>query len=339
MSDEQHSVRQQLMLLANGQRFAAIIYALAELNVADRLVDGPREVASIAAEVGAHAPSLYRLMRAAALLGVFTEVEDGVFGLTPLAEGLRTDVPDGVRDAVLLDGSEFFWTSFGSIMHTVRSGQPAFDKVFGVSFWDYLAMHPEAGGVFDDAMTTISRRLGHLYLDRIDFSRYPVIADIGGGRGYFLAEIVNRHPGVRGILFDRPQVVATAPALLAERGATDRVAVRGGDFFTDALPTGADAYVLKTVLHDWPDDQAEVILRRVRDAIGDSDARLLVLEQVVAPGNTWDTAKFLDIDMLVVMGGRERNLQEWRRLLAAGGFELVAEPAVGEWAVLECRVA
>ncbi|WP_406327555.1 methyltransferase [Streptomyces sp. NBC_00203] len=331
------SLRQRLMLLANGQRFSAVVYALAELNVADQLIKGPRTVTELADAVGADEAALYRMLRCAALLGVFQELDGRQFALTPIAEGLRTDLPDGVRDAVLLDGSGFFWGSFGSILHSARTGHPGFDAANGMSFWEYLQANPEAGEVFDDAMTTISRRLGGLYLDRVDFSRFPVLADVGGGRGYFLAEILRRHPGIRGVLFDRPQVTDTAGELLGEREVAERVDVVGGDFFTDPIPAGCDAYVLKTVLHDWPDDKAVEILRRVREAIGDSAGRLLVLEQVVAPGNTWDTAKFLDVDMLVVMGGRERNLDEWRELLAAGGFELDCEPAVGDWAVLECK--
>ncbi|MGA5305643.1 methyltransferase [Nucisporomicrobium flavum] len=331
------SPRQRLMLLANGQRFAAVVYALAELNVADQLAAGPRPVAEIAAAVDADESALYRLLRCAALLGVFVEVDDHVFGLTPLAEGLRTDVPDGVRDAVLLDGSRFFWSSFASILHSARTGGPAFDIEFGMTFWDYLTEHPESGGVFDAAMTAISRRLGDMYLDRVDFGRFGTVADIGGGRGYFLAEAARRHPGLRGVLFDRPQVVEVAGALLAERGVADRVRVVGGDFFADELPTGCDAYVMKTVLHDWPDDRALEILRRVRAAVGDTGARLLVLEQVVEPGNTWDPAKFLDVDMLVVMGGRERNAGEWARLFEQAGFELVDPPSTGGWAVLEGR--
>ncbi|MCI3275057.1 acetylserotonin O-methyltransferase [Streptomyces cylindrosporus] len=331
------STRQRLMLLANGQRFSAVVYALAELNVADQLAKGPRPVAELAAAVGADEGALYRLLRCAALLGVFTELDGRRFALTPIAEGLRTDLPDGVRDAVLLDGSDFFWNSFGMILHSARTGRPAFDERYGTSFWTHLNDDPAAGAVFDDAMTTISRRLGGLFLDRLDFTRFPRLADVGGGRGYFLAEALRRNPGNRGVLFDRPQVVATAPDLLAERGVADRVEVVGGDFFADALPTGCDGYVLKTVLHDWPDDKAVAILRRVREAIGDGSGRLLVLEQVVAPGNTWDTAKFLDIDMLVVMGGRERNLDEWRELLWAGGFELECDDDAVGWAVLEGR--
>ncbi|MEV0219881.1 methyltransferase [Streptomyces sp. NPDC050704] len=328
--------RERLMLLANGQRFTAVIHTLAELDVAGQLTGGPRPVREIAEAVGCDATQLYRLLRFAVLIGLFHETEPEVFALTELAEGLRADLPDNVRDAVLLDGSERFNRAFTGVGHSVRTGKPGFDHVYGMSFWEYLEQDEEALHTFDAAMTGISRRLGRIYLDRHDFGRPLRIADIGGGRGYFLASLLQRHPGATGVLFDRPSVVAEAHGLLREHSVADRVDVVAGDFFTDELPTGCDTYVLKTVLHDWPDDAAESILRRVRAAVGDSGGRLLILEQVVAPMNTWDPAKFLDIDMMVVMGGRERNLQEWRRLLAATGFRLANEPGTGEWTVLEC---
>ncbi|MBD0842330.1 methyltransferase [Streptomyces sp. TRM68416] len=328
--------RLKLMLLANGQRFTAVVHTLADLGVADVLAAGPRPVREIAEAVGCDATQLYRVLRFAVLVGLFHEVEPEVFALTELAEGLRGDVPDNVRDAVLLDGSEKFNRAFTGLGHSVRTGRPGFDHVHGRSFWQDLEADDEAARVFDAAMTGISRRLGAVYLERHDFGGPRRIADVGGGRGYFLASLLERYPDARGVLFDRPQVVAAAGELLEERGVDDRAEVVGGDFFTDALPTGCDTYVLKTVLHDWPDDGAARILRRVREAIGGTGARLLILEQVVAPMNAWDPAKLLDLDMMVVMGGRERNLTEWRRLLAGAGFRLTHEPEAGDWTVLEC---
>lgn len=328
--------RLKLMLLANGQRFTAVIHTLAELDVAGLLAAGPLPVGVLAERAGCDAAQLYRVLRFAVLIGLFREVEPEVFALTELAEGLRADLPDNVRDAVLLDGSERFNRAFNGLAHSVRTGKPGFDHVHGMSFWDHLAQDEEAGRTFDAAMTGISRRLGSVYLEHHDFGSPRRIADIGGGRGWFLASLLERHPGATGVLFDRPAVAAEAGKLLRERGVADRAEVVGGDFLTDDLPAGCDTYVLKTVLHDWPDDVARTILRRVRAAVGDTDARLLILEQVVAPLNAWDPAKLLDLDMMVVMGGRERNLAEWRALLAAGGFRLANEPPAGEWTVLEC---
>lgn len=328
------SPRLRLMLLANGQRISAVICALAEVDVAAHLVDGPRPVEELAQLTGCHAPTLYRLLRTAAMFGVFREVRPEWFALTELAEGLRSDLPDGVREAIVLDGSPFFWQSFGHIVTTLRTGRPAFEEMTGTSFWSYLDAHPEASHRFDAAMTVMSRRLGRMYLERFDFGSFQRVADIGGGTGYFLAALLARRPEAQGVLFDRPAVLAGAEPVLRAHGVADRVSLMAGDFFTGPLPTGCDLYLLKNVLHDWPDEDAVRILRQVRAAIGDRAARLLILEQVVAPRNQWDPAKLLDIDMLVVFGGRERTLPEWRDVLAAGGFTLIDEPVVGDWALI-----
>ncbi|HEY8533033.1 MAG TPA: methyltransferase [Micromonospora sp.] len=334
---EEMSPRLKLMLLANGQRISAVICALAEVDVAAHLVDGPRPVDELARLTGCHAPTLYRLMRVAAMFGVFDEVRPRWFALTELGDGLRSDLPDGVREAILLDGSPYFWQSFGHLLTTLRTGRTAFQEMTGTSFWAYLDAHPEESRRFDAAMTVMSRRLGRMYLERFDFGTFHRVADIGGGAGYFLAALLARYPQAYGVLFDRPAVVAGAEPVLRAHGVADRVSLMAGDFFVGPLPGECDLYLLKNVLHDWPDEDAVRILRQVRAAIGDRAARLLILEQVVEPGNQWDPAKLLDIDMLVVFGGRERTVAEWRELLAAGGFALTGDPVVGDWAVISAE--
>ncbi|GLZ36629.1 methyltransferase [Actinokineospora sp. NBRC 105648] len=323
--------RLKLMLLANGQRFTAVVHTLAELGVADVLAGGPLPVSEIADKVGCDPTQLHRVLRFAALLGLFREVSPEVFSLTELAEGLREDVQDSVRDAILLDGSERFNRAFTALTHSVRTGKPAFDHVHGLSFWDYLASDTTAGRIFDAAMTGISRRLGTRYLERHDFGQPHRIADIGGGRGYFLASLLERYPEAQGVLFDRPSVVAGASL----RDVGDRAKIVGGDFFTDPLPTGCDTYILKMVLHDWTDEAAGQLLQRLRKVVTHG-ARLLILEQVVLPMNSWDPAKLLDLDMMVIMGGRERSLNEWQRLLEGAGFRLTHNPPAGDWTILEC---
>jgi multifunctional cyclase/dehydratase/O-methyltransferase len=188
-------------------------------------------------------------------------------------------------------------------------------------------------------MTQMSRATAALFVGQYDFGRFGTIADIGGGNGYFLCELLRAYPDSRGFLVDLPEVVADAPQRFAEAGVGDRAEVIGGDFFGE-LPTGADAYILKAVLHDWNDPQAVQILRQIRTAMsGRPDARLLICEFLVAPTNQWDRGKLLDLDMLLRFGGRERDLSQWRVLLAEAGFELVNDPVPGRWAVLECRVA
>ena len=329
--------RVQLLVLTHGKRISQTVYAAAELQVADHLVDGPRTPAELAAAIGCDATALYRLLRCTAAVGVFRERADGAFELTPMAEALRSDIPGSQRDLVLLNGDEMSWRPYGDIVHSIRTGEPAFERVFGRSYFEHLAAHPVSAELFDRAMTQMSRFTTASLLEELDLTGYDTIVDVGGGRGYFLAEVLRRRPESRGVLADRAPVVAEAGPLLEKAGVADRVTVRPTDFFAE-VPPGGDAYLLKAVLHDWDDPQATRILSRIREAIGDRPgACLFVLEHVVAPANAWDAGKFIDIDMLLRFGGRERNRAEWQRLLGAAGFELANDPAAGRWAVLQCR--
>lgn len=332
--DDLHA--QHLLLLASGQRLARIVHVLAELGVAELLADGPRTVTDIAERTGTHAPSLYRLLRCAATVGIFTEDPPETFGLTSLADGLRADHPDSVLPLVRYSNLEIVRRPFDNILHSVRTGEPAFGRTFDMEFYEYLDSHPAVGRFFEHFMRGWSRQLAIEELPRFRLERFASIADIGGGDGYFLAQILRRHPAMTGCLLDLPSVVAQAERVLAEHGVADRVTVVGGDFFTTPLPAGCDAYLLKAVLHNWSDEKAVALLRRVRAVIGDTGASLLVVEPVIGPPNRWDYGKFLDIDMLLIFGGRERTLDEWRELFDAGGFELLNAPA-HHWSLLECR--
>lgn len=328
----------RLLLLTDGKRISRVLHVLAELGIADELADGPRTVAHLAERTDTHADALGRVLRVAAAFGVFEEREDGRYALTELSEVLRSDVPDSQRDMVLYNGTEMLWRSYGSLLHTVRTGEPAFEEAYGHGFFAHLEQHPEAGALFDRAMTGMSRATARMLLDGYDFGRYSRIADVGGGHGLFLAEILARHPATRGTLVDRAAVVEEAPKLLGDAGVADRVEIVTGDFF-DELPMGHDAYLLKAVLHDWDDRRAAVILGRIREALEDvPEGRLLICEFLVGPANQWDRGKLLDLDMLVRFGGRERDADQWRTLLADAGFELVNDPIPGRWAVLECRL-
>ncbi|MBE1530520.1 methyltransferase [Actinomadura algeriensis] len=327
----------RLQSLLDGMRVAKVVEVLAELQVADVLAGGALPVADIAAEVGADPDALYRVLRCAASHGVFTEEDERRFGLTPMAELLRTETKDSHRDLFRLVAGDLWWRPYGDLLETVRTGRPAAERVFGVPFYDHLRADPDAAALFDRAMTEVSKGQAQAILSRRSFTRYRRIADIGGGHGYFLAQVLKSSPAGEGVLLDLPDVVAGAPAVLDKHGVAGRVTVVPGSFF-DELPTGCDAYLLKAVLINWPDDRAVRILRRVREAIGnDPHARLLVVEPVVPPGDVPDYSKATDIDMLAVIGGRQRSTAEWRRLLAAGGFDLIGEPVPGRREVLECR--
>ncbi|MEV4702085.1 methyltransferase [Actinoplanes sp. NPDC049316] len=328
----------RLLLLTDGKRISQVVHVLAELGVADHLADGPRTVADLAKATDTHPDALARVLRVAAGFGVFAEQEDGRYALTPVAEALRSDTPDSQRDLVLFNGDEMLWRSYGELMHTVRTGRPAFDKVYGRTFFEHLEAEPAAGRLFDRAMTQMSRATATLFVGQYDFSRYASVVDVGGGNGLFLTEILTAHPEVRGLLVDQPGVVAGAVERFAEAGVADRAEAVAGDFFAE-LPAGRDAYLLKAVLHDWDDDSAVRILRRVRDALTAPGARLLICEFLVAPSNRWDRGKLLDLDMLLRFGGRERDLSQWRVLLAEAGLTLLNDPVPGRWAVLECAPA
>ncbi|MEV5985409.1 methyltransferase [Streptomyces sp. NPDC052051] len=327
----------RLLLLTDGTRVSRVLHVIAELGVADQLAGGPLTVDELAERTGTHAESLCRVLRVAAAFGLFEEGSDGCYGLTELSEPLRSDVRGSQRDMVLYNGTDELWRSYGSLLHTVRTGEPAFEQVYGHGFFEHLEQHPRTGALFDRAMTGMSRATTAMLFDSFDFGRFTRLTDVGGGHGYFLSEILKRHPGVVGTLVDRPAAAEQARKLLEDAGVADRAEVVAGDFF-QPLPPGADAYVLKAVLHDWADDDAVRILGRIRDALaGRPKGRLLICEFLVGPANRWDRGKLLDLDMMLRFGGRERDEEQWRTLLATAGLELVNDPVPGRWAVLECR--
>lgn len=327
---------QQLLLLAGTGRLARIVHALVELEIADLLAAGPRGVEELAKATGAHELSLYRILRSAAAVGIFSEGPRKTFSQTPLSDGLRSDNPAGVLPLVKYNNMELTRRPFEEIMHSVRTGEPAFSQVFGTSFFEHLERTPEEGQFFERFMAHWSRRLVLEGLADYGMERFSRIVDLGGGDGWFLAQVLQRNPGATGILMDLPRVAASAHPVLEEAGVAERVTVLPGDFFTDPVPTGCDACFFKGVLHNWSDEKITTVLRRVREAIGDSDARLLIFDQVMAPENEWDHAKLLDIDMLVLFGGRERVLAEWQQLLSHTGFEFVNTPD-HTWTTLECH--
>lgn len=327
----------QLLFLTVLKVVPRAVWALAKLGVADHLTAGPRPVAELAAAVDADVDALYRVLRCAAAFGVFQELPDGRIALTPSAEHLRSNVPGSMRDMVVLHGEDILWQSYGEMLHTLRTGEPAFDRVFGTSFFKYLDANPEASAVFHRAMTGANKGNPDVLTGLMDLSSVACVADLGGGEGTFLAELLTRYPGCRGVLFDRADAIAPAAGLFERRGLTDRVTTLAGDFFI-SIPPGYDAYVLKQVLHDWTDEQALRILRNVRTAMGEhDDSRLFIVERLVGTSGGADLVALLDIDMLVAFGGRERSLVQWRRLADESGLEVVAAPTHGPWSAIECR--
>jgi O-methyltransferase domain/Dimerisation domain len=301
------------------QRSRALTVA-AELGIADLLRDGPRTAPELADATGTHAPVLYRLLRALASIGVFQEDGEQRFALTATGQYLRTDHPLSVDPLARFFGADYEWRAWGDLIHSVRTGENAAVHALGVDVWEHRRRHPEDGAAFDAAMRTLSRaQLGPL-LAAHDFGRYTQIVDVGGGTGALLADVLQQHPGVRGTLFDQPHVVADAAPILQAADVADRVTIVAGDFFAE-VPTGADAYLLRRILHDWDDADCLRILHTLRRAVTPR-SRLLIVDAVVGPPNEDPTSKFLDLMMLVSAGGRERTEPQWRALLAEGGFHL-----------------
>jgi hypothetical protein len=320
MTADELSTRDTLWRMTNGFQVSQAIHVVATLGIADLLKDGPKSADELAEATGTHASALYRILRALASVGVFAEQSDGRFGLTPLAEHLRTDVPGSLRSWAMLIGRPYYFTTWGYLLHSVRTGEPAFPHVYGMPAWEYRASHPEESALFDGAMTGLSLAEAEAVVRNYDFLGIGVLVDVGGGKGALLAAILAANPALRGILFDQPHVVADAKDLLERAGVADRCEVVDGDFFK-AVPGGADAYLLKSIIHDWDDASAIEILRKCRAAMADS-GRLLLVERGIRPANEPDPAKFIDLMILVMLGGRERTAEEYERLYIEAGFKL-----------------
>ena len=310
----------QLAQLIFGKCVTMALAVAAKLRAADKLAAGPKSVADLAGETNTHAPSLYRVMRALASVGVFAEQPDGRFAQTPMSEFLRTGVHGSMRGMADFLGAEWCWRPMGQLMHSVRTGQTAFDHVYGEGCFDYLAKHPDESAAFNEGMTGFSTAIGAAVADAYDFSSIGTIVDVGGGHGVLLATVLKKYPELKGVVFDAPHVVEGATEPIRAAGLSDRYRTAGGDFFK-AVPAGGDAYLMKHIIHDWPDDKATTILKNCR-AAANPGAKLLLVEAVIRPGNEPDFGKILDLEMLTGPSGRERTEAEYAALLAGAGWKL-----------------
>jgi hypothetical protein len=328
---------QHLVQMIVGSWVSRAIYVAAKLQIADLLVDGPRAAEELAAATGVAPRPLYRLLRALAGVGVFALEADGRFRLNPLAECLREGGPASLRAFTVMIGEEQD-CCWDDLLETVRTGEPAFDRLYGRPVFDYLGEHPEQAQIFDAAMTGFSGRAMRAMLDAYDLSGVGTLADVGGGLGTNLAAALGRYPAMRGLLFDRPHVVERARPRLEAAGVAGRCAVESGDFF-EAAPRGADAYLLGHILHDWDDAKAGLILDNLRRAMP-AGAKLLLVEYVLPEGDGAWFGKMLDLAMMILLGGLERTEAEYRRLFAAHGFRLTrVVPTAGDVSVVEGRPA
>ena len=314
-----------MMGLLNGAFAARLVHAAADLGLADCIGNGSRDLESLARATKAHAPSLARLLRALTAIGVVNESAKRRYTLTPLGATLRSDVAGSMRAWALLVFSDDQGRAWEALPHAVRTGDHAFRHIFGTDIWTRLAVRPEAARLFDAAMQSLTQGAYSALTTNYPFESFNWIVDVGGGNGALLLPVAERHPEVRLTVFDLPHVAEAARARIAAASLTDRCDAVGGDAFV-AVPPGADAYVLKGVIHDWEDKEAIAILRTCRSAMV-AGARLLLIERVlperIDPNDAATRERFIaDIQMFINPGGRERTEAEFRDLLTKAGLRL-----------------
>jgi hypothetical protein len=307
-----------LFQMATAYWVSQAIYVAAKLGIADLLKDGPQSCVALAISTGSDASSLFRLMRALTSVGIFARVGRDGFALSRLAESLQTEVPGSLRAIVMTIG-EIHYQACGSLLHSVQTGSPAFNDVFGASLFDHLQQNPDAADTFNQGMTNLSSMLAYAVLMAYDFAGICSIVDIGGGQGKLLEKVLQFNPDIRGTVFDTASTIERAERELGY-ARSGRCSYVTGDFF-DSVPQGADAYLLCGVIHDWDDSCAVRILRNCRRAMAEH-AKVLIVDMVVPDTCAPSFSKLLDLNMLVMNGGRERTQGEFRAILDAAGCKL-----------------
>jgi SAM-dependent methyltransferase len=316
---EEHSSAAALFQMATGYWVSQAIYVTAKLGIADLLKDGPQSYVTLAARTGVDGPSLFRLMRALASVDIFSHVGKDCFALSRLAESLRTDTPASLRAMVITIG-EIHYQACGNLLYSVQTGSPAFNHVFGTNLFDYLQQNASAADAFNKGMTDMSSMLAYALLIAYDFAGISSIVDVGGGEGELLRKILELNPKMVGAVLDMPSTIEKLHKGLNGNIRVGPCSYIAGDFF-DSVPEGADAYLLSGVIHDWDDDRAITILRNCRRAMAEN-GRVLIVDMVVPKNGAKCFSKLLDLNMLVMTGGRERTEAEFRRLLDASGYKL-----------------
>jgi len=313
---------QRLMGIASGFQLSVCLYVAAKLNIADRVVAGPRPVEKLAADTNTQADALYRVLRALISVGIFSEPQPRTIGLSPAAELLRSDIPGSIRGLVLWAAHPFLMHVSSDLMYSVSTGKPAIEHLYGKPAFECFASMPEVNYDFHTGMSAISAELAPAVLDAYDFSGIGTLMDVAGGHGYFICEALRRHPQMKGILLDQPGVVEGAKCTLCDMRVDDRCQPIAGNFF-DHIPAGADAYFMQHIIHDWNDESALRILGNVRRALAARpDGRLIVVDMVLPEDSQPHPGKLLDLLMLMFPGGRERTEAEWRSLLEKAGFTI-----------------
>ena len=322
-----------ILQMATGFILSQALIVIAELGIADLVSRAPQTAKELATATKTHEQALYRLLRFLASHGIFAEDHDQRFHLTPLASVLQSDAPDSVRVRLQAYANPMRWNTVGHLLAAITTGETAFDHLYGLSWFTYLAQSPEARARFQAGVANFSGPNDADIVGAYDFSAYQRVVDVGGGQGSFLAAVLRAYPTVRGVLYDQPEVVAN-PSELRVADVLDRCDVEGGNFF-DAAPPGGDLYILKYVLHNWGDAEAIRILRRCCESMAPS-GRVLAIEGVMQPGNQADPLKQLDLSMMLLTGGRERTQEEFATLYQQAGLQLIRiAPTPSRLAIIE----
>ncbi len=310
-----------LLNMTIGHWVARLIHVAAKLRIADHLRKGPRTAADLATAARVQGAPLYRVLRALSSVGVFAETKDGRFKLTPLAALLRTDVPDSMNGWAMMINEPYNWKAWCEVLHSVQTGENAFQKAYGMNFFERLERHPEDLAVFGESMTSLSRAENPAVAAACKLKGKGTIVDVGGGHGSLLAAILRTNRKWQGVLYDQPSVIARAKQddHVTAKDIAARCRLEGGSFFESA-PKGGDVYIMKYILHDWDDVSSVAILKNCREAMHPK-GRVLVVDNVIPPGNDPGWGKLLDIQMLVI-GGRERTKKEFAALFAEAGLKL-----------------
>jgi hypothetical protein len=328
---------QLLFRLGTGYMASAALQVALKLEIADRFSSDPMPVSDLARAAGVDEDALYRVLRALASLGLFEEPAPRMFALT-FAGGMLRKGPGSFHDMGLWITSPFHFRVYAEMMHAVTTGKPAAEKVVGMPVFEYLAGNKQLSEIFNNAMTGLSAGVAPAALEAYDFSGIDLLVDVAGGHGMVLSTILRHYPAMRGVLFDLPHVIAGSGPVIEAAGVKDRCTTSSGDFFKE-VPPGGDAYIMKHIIHDWDDSQAAAILRNIRRELdGRPNGKVILLESVLQPGSQPDLGKLIDLEMLMMPGGRERTEAEFAALFASAGFELVrVVPTRSPLSVVEAR--
>lgn len=323
----------QMLQIISGFWVARCVYVMAKLGIADLIKDEPRTADELATATGTHGPSLFRVLRALASVGVITQDSDNRFGATPLSQTLCSG-PGSIRAFAMTELGEEHYPAWGELLYSVRTGGIAFDKAFGEPCWEFFRKNPENAQIFNDAMSGVTAQANEAIHAVYDFAGINTIVDVGGGHGGLITGILKKNPGMCGILFDAPEVIEGAKAAIEESDVADRCQLLSGDFFK-SVPEGGDAIAMKWIIHDWNNEQSVAIMKNCHRALP-ADGKLILIEAVVPATSEPHFSKFIDLNMLVITGGRERTESEFRALYEASGFRMTRiVPTESPFSVIE----